>query len=201
MTLRTDLALVADLIPTGARVLDLGCGDGALLNHLFIHRDCTGTGVERDPDEVVRAIARDVPVIELDLDTQLGEFTDDSYDWVVLSRTLQTVHHPAQLLQQMARIGSRLVVSMPNFGLWRHRLRLSTGRMPVSRDLPFHWYDTPNLRMSSLLELEQLFTRLDLRVEKRIALAENGGVSRVRALAPNLLAGAAIYVLRADSTS
>ena len=201
MTLRTDLALVADLIPTGSRVLDLGCGDGALLNHLFTNRDCTGTGVERDPDEVVRAIARDVPVIELDLDTQLGEFTDDSYDWVVLSRTLQTVHHPAQLLQQMARIGSCLVVSMPNFGLWRHRLRLSTGRMPVSRDLPFHWYDTPNLRMSSLLELEQLFTRLDLRVEKRIALAENGGVSRVRALAPNLLAGAAIYVLRADSAS
>lgn len=200
MNLRPDLALVADLIPSGSRVLDLGCGDGALLRHLFAERACTGTGVEREPHEVVRAIARDVPVIELDLDTQLDQFADDSYDVVVLSRTLQTVHEPARLLREMARIGSRLVVSMPNFGLWRHRLRLASGRMPVSRDLPFHWYDTPNLRMSSLLELEQLFDRLDLQIERRIALAENGNVSRTRALAPNLLAGAAIYVLRADQT-
>ena len=118
--LRADLQLVADLVPRGARVLDLGCGSGELLDVISRERGCTGTGVEKDPDEVLRAIWRGVPVIELDLDSQLGEFADDSYDVVVLSRTLQAVLHPQHVLEEMARIAPRLVVSMPNFGLWRH---------------------------------------------------------------------------------
>ena len=122
--LRPDLEIVANLVPTGSRVLDLGCGDGTLLDALMRTRDCRGTGVERDPDLVLDAIGRGVPLVELDLDTQLDEFADASYDVVVLSRTLQTVRQPQHLLAEMARIAPRLIVSMPNFGLWRHRLRL-----------------------------------------------------------------------------
>ncbi|WP_022910210.1 methionine biosynthesis protein MetW [Aestuariimicrobium kwangyangense] len=198
MVLRADLQLLAGLVPEGSRVLDLGCGDGALLAHLFRTRACVGTGVEKDPEQVIAAIGHRVPVIELDLDHQLGEFADSSYDVVVLSRTLQTVHQPEQLLSEMARIGHRLVVSMPNFGLWRHRLRLLTGRMPVNKDLPYHWYDTPNLRMSSLYELELLFDRLGLVVERRVPLAEDARASWFSGLRPNLTAGAAIYVLHSQ---
>lgn len=195
--LRPDLAKVATLVPTGSRVLDLGCGDGRLLQHLFAHRGCTGTGVEREPEAVLAAMRVGVPIMELDLDTQLDEFDDKSYDVVVLSRTLQAVHRPADLLTEMGRIGLRLVVSMPNFGLWKHRLRLMSGSMPQSKELPYQWYDTPNLRMASLSALEGLFAELGLEVERRVALDETGRRSRAAGLRPNLLAGSAIYALRA----
>ncbi|GAA1393419.1 methionine biosynthesis protein MetW [Luteococcus peritonei] len=195
--LRADLQLVADLVPRGSRVLDLGCGSGELLDVLSRERGCTGTGVEKDPAEVLRAIWRGVPVIELDLDNQLDEFADDSYDVVVLSRTLQAVLHPQHVLDEMARIAPRMVVSMPNFGLWRHRLRLLTGHMPRSRDLPFTWYDTPNLHHATLVDLEELFDERGLLVEQKIALDEQGRRSRLGERAANLTAGAAVYVLRA----
>ncbi|WP_328701782.1 methionine biosynthesis protein MetW [Aestuariimicrobium ganziense] len=194
--LRPDLTLVAGLVPAGSRVLDLGCGDGALLAHLIETKGCRGTGVEREPDDVLAAIAADVPVIELDLDSQLSEFADGSYDVVVLSRTLQAVRHPGHLLTEMSRIGERLVVSMPNFGLWRHRLRLLSGHMPRSKDLPYSWHDTPNLHHATLVDLEALFAELGLRIERRIPLDEDGRPSRHSGRVANLLAGAAIYVLR-----
>lgn len=193
--LRPDLELVAELVPHGSRVLDLGCGGGELLDVLARTRDCSGTGVERDPDEVLRAIWRGVPLIELDLDTELGMFGDDSYDVVVLSRTLQAVRRPDQVLAQMARIAPRMVVSVPNFGLWRHRLRLLTGHMPRSKDLPFTWYDTPNLHHATLVDLEALFSRLGLTVEQRIPLDESGRRGRFGGVAANLMAGAGLYVL------
>ena len=139
--LRPDLGLLAHLVPNGSRVLDLGCGNGELLRHLIDHHDCRGTGVDNDNDAVLEAIRVGVDIIELDLDTQLDEFDDGSYDVVVLSRTLQVVRDPEAVLTQMARIGTRLVLSMPNFGLWKHRLRLLGGHMPRSRDLPYEWYN------------------------------------------------------------
>ena len=196
MSLRPDLALVADLVPAGSRVLDLGCGSGALLAHLIAARGCRGTGVEIDPEAVVEAIGLGVPLIELDIDTQLDEFADASYDVVVLSRTIQTVHRQVDVLTQMARIGSRLIVSAPNFGWWRHRLRLLRGRMPISKDLPHAWYDTPNLRFTTLLELEELFARLGLKVEQRIPLSPTGEPLKVTGSLANLAAGAAVYVLK-----
>ncbi|HIW30844.1 MAG TPA: methionine biosynthesis protein MetW [Candidatus Luteococcus avicola] len=193
--LRPDLEIVANLVPTGSRVLDLGCGDGTLLDALMRTRDCRGTGVERDPDLVLDAIGRGVPLVELDLDTQLDEFADASYDVVVLSRTLQTVRQPQHLLAEMARIAPRLIVSMPNFGLWRHRLRLLSGHMPRSRDLPFTWYDTPNLHHATLVDLEDFFAQEGFMVEQKIALDEHGRRSRAGSHASNLLAGAGLYVL------
>ncbi|MEL4505778.1 methionine biosynthesis protein MetW [Luteococcus sp. H138] len=193
--LRPDLELVADLVPEGARVLDLGCGGGELLDVLVRTKGCHGTGVEKDPDEVLRALWRGVPLLELDIDSQLEQFADESYDAVVLSRTLQTVRNPEQVLTQMARIAPRMVVSMPNFGLWRHRLRLLSGHMPRSKDLPFTWYDTPNLHHATLVDLERFFGGLGLSIEQRIALDEGGHRSRLAGARPNLLAGAGLYVL------
>lgn len=195
--LRADLKLIADLIPPNSRVLDLGCGDGELLAFLAEERGCTGTGVEHDPAAVLAAISRGVPVIELDLDTQTDEFRDNSFDVVILSRTLQAVRRPRDVLTEMARMGDRAIVSMPNFGFWRNRLRLLRGRMPMSKDLPFAWYDTPNLHHSTLTDLEPLFASCGLDVVRRIPLAEDGKPTHLGQRAANLLAGAALYELRA----
>ena len=197
MSLRPELALLADLIPSTSRVLDLGCGTGELLAHLRTEAGCSGTGVEIDDDAVVAAIGLGVPVIELDIDNQLDEFADGSYDVVVLSRTIQTIRRPVEVLQHMRRIGSTLIVSVPNFGQLRNRLRLLRGRMPMSPDLPHPWYDTPNLRFTTLADLEELFDGIGLRVERRIVLRQDGRPARTDQLFANLVGAAAVYVLRA----
>jgi methionine biosynthesis protein MetW len=193
--MRHDLQLVADLVPAGSRVLDLGCGGGDLLAHLAADRDCSGTGVEIDPDAVLATIRRGVPVIEVDLDEQLGEFADASYDVVVMSQTLQATRRPADVLREISRIGRRCIVSVPNFGLWRHRVGLLVrGRMPVSRELPHPWHETPNIHLSTLADLEALFAGLGMAVEERILLDAEAERMRGR-WAGNLRAGAAIYAL------
>lgn len=194
--LRPDLALVADQVPRGSRVLDLGCGRGSLLRRLIDDKGCVGTGVEIDPDAVLTAIRRGVPVLERDIPEALDDLADRSYDWVVLSRTLQTMLEPARVLAGMARVGERLIVSLPNFGYYQNRFRLLRGRMPVSKELPYAWYETPNLRHTTLRDLEALFGQLDLHVEKRFTYTQRHRRLRMYGAAANLLAGAAIYVLR-----
>lgn len=193
---RADLTLIADLIPAGSRVLDLGCGNGDLLR-LLREKGCTGTGVDLDADNVLSCLRSGVDVIELDLDTQLGEFGDDSYDFVVLSRTLQTVHRPRDVLAEMSRIAVHSLVSMPNFAYWRNRLRLLGGRMPMSRDLPFEWYDTPNLHHSSLPDLEPLFASLEMSIDRRIPLDAHGHRHRLGNAAANWAASSSLYLLHA----
>lgn len=194
---RQDLELIARLIPEGSRVLDLGCGDGALLA-MLTEQGCSGTGVDLNPPDVIAALRRGVDVIELDLDSQLGEFADDSYDFVVLSRTLQTVRRPRAVLAEMGRIAVHSVVSMPNFAHWRNRLRLMRGRMPMSKDLPFEWYDTPNLHHSSLPDLEPLFASVQMRIDRRIALNSDGHPHRLGNVAANLVASSSLYLLHAE---
>ena len=196
MTLRKDLALVASLIPAGSRVLDLGCASGQLLSHLMNEQGCRGTGVEIDSTSVLAAIRLGIPVIELDLDLQLDDFADDSYDVVVLSRTIQTIRRPQEVLRQMGRIGRRLIVSVPNFGWYGHRLRLLRGRMPMSRELPYEWYNTPNLRHTTLVDLQLLFDELGFTVEQRITLTPAGHPLPAGDRPATLMAGAAVYVLR-----
>jgi len=199
MTLRKDLELVASLIPDSSRVLDLGCGSGNLLFHLMRDQGCRGTGVEIDPGMVLAAIRLGVPVIELDINHELDDFADDSYDVVVLSRTIQTVRYPDRVLRQMARIADRLIVSVPNFGWYRHRLRLLRGRLPMGKDLPYSWYDSPNVRYTTLVDLQLLFDEVGLVVEQAIPLDASGDALRVGAGLPNLLASSAVYVLRPAS--
>lgn len=194
--LRADLALVAEQIPDGARVLDLGCGSGSLLAWLMSERGCTGTGVEIDAEKVLKAIRRGVPVIELDVDHELGEFGDRSYDVCVLSRTIQTILRPEHVLREMSRIAETLVVSVPNFGWWGHRLRLLRGRMPMSKELPYKWYDTPNIRHTTLVDLEKLFEALELGIVERFTFTETGRRLHMQGSRANLTAGAAVYVLR-----
>ncbi|MDR1387807.1 MAG: methionine biosynthesis protein MetW [Propionibacteriaceae bacterium] len=195
--LRRDLALISSLIRPGSRVLDLGCGDGGLLRHLMSRRGCAGSGVEIDPDAVLSAIRAGVPVIELDIDQDLVLFADQSYDAVVLSRTLQAVHRPREVLLEMARIAPRVIVSMPNFAYWRNRLRLLAGNAPVSKDLPHSWYDSPNVHFGSLDDLERLFDELGLTVIRCLPLTASGRRSPWPDRTRNWVAGAALYELTA----
>ncbi|MDR1834015.1 MAG: methionine biosynthesis protein MetW [Propionibacteriaceae bacterium] len=195
--MRKDLALVSSLIPEGSRVLDLGCGDGQLLAHLMKAKGCQGSGVEIDPAAVLGAIRNGVPVVELDIDDDLPAFADHSYDVVVLSRTIQTLRGPEAVLRQMARIGGQLVVSVPNFGWWGNRLRLLRGRMPVSKDLPYEWYNSPNVRFTTLTDLQLLFDAVGLRIARRVTLTPHGNPLKLLDARANLFAGAAVYVLEA----
>lgn len=195
--MRPDLEIVSGLVAPGSRVLDLGCGDGQLLAHLIGERGCRGTGVEVDPAALIAAIRRGVPVIDLDLDTQLGEFADASYDIIVVSQTLQAARHPDLVLAEVARIAGRGVVSVPNFGLWKHRVQLLTrGRMPVSAELPLPWYDTPNIHLATLRDLEDLFAACGFEVRERVLLDAHGRASAgLRSRGPaNLLASGAVYL-------
>ncbi|WP_282007057.1 methionine biosynthesis protein MetW [Propioniciclava sinopodophylli] len=194
--LRLDLELIAGQVFPGSRVLDLGCGTGTLLAHLMATKGCSATGVEIDPDKVVGAIRKGVPVLERDVEEALVDIDDESYDVVVLSRTLQTMLRPEFVLSQMARVAERMVVSVPNFGYLPNRVRLMNGRMPVSKELPYAWYNTPNLRFTTLVDLEDLFARLDLVVDRRYTYSQAGRRLRMYGRLPNLMAGAAVYVLR-----
>lgn len=192
--IRPDLEVVADLVPDGSRVLDLGCGAGELLSHLSL-RDCRGTGVDTDEQAVLAAIRSGVSVVELDVDEELREFADDTYDVVVLSRTLQALYRPADVLSEIRRIGRRCVVSVPNFGLWKHRaFLLLRGRMPMSQSLPYEWYDTPNIHLATLPDLDDLFARTGWQVDRRLLLDERGRLMRPRA-ASNLRSAGAVYAL------
>jgi methionine biosynthesis protein MetW len=201
--MRPDLEIVANLVQPGSRVLDLGCGNGELLAHLEKHRGCTGTGVDTDPDSMIAAIRSGVSVIDLDIDTQLDEFADGSYDIVVLSQTLQATRHPEQIMAQIRRIAGYGVVSVPNFAHWRNRLSLLlTGRMPVSAALPFRWQDTPNIHLSSLKDLEQLFRDQNFGVQQRVTLDPHGHQVKgmLRRGSANLLAAGAAYLVASSPT-
>jgi methionine biosynthesis protein MetW len=195
MTLRPDQTMVSRFVPDGSRVLDLGCGRGSLMRYLMDRRGCTGTGVEIDPAAVVEAIGKGVPLIELDIDHELEEFRDKSYDVVVLSRVLQATYKPREVLSQMARIGSRCVVSVPNMGYWRHRWVLMRGHMPMSKELPHAWYDTPNIHLSTLADLEDLFDVVGLDVWERHLFTPDGRQRDYPDRVANLMAANAIYVL------
>ncbi len=197
--MRPDLDVVADLVGSGRRVLDLGCGDGALLENLIAERDCSGLGVERELDDFHACISRGVPVTQGDLEDELPRFGAGDFDVAVLSLTLQAVRRPDQVLTEMKRVAPRLVVSLPNFAHWKLRTALALrGRMPVTDSLPYQWYDTPNIHLCTIADFEELARTLDLTIDRRVLIDATGHrVTGLATRAPNLLAERAVYSLSA----
>jgi methionine biosynthesis protein MetW len=195
---RADLDLVARMVPPGSRVLDLGCGDGDLLAELIASRGCRGQGVEVSREALHACVERGVPVVEADIDRGLPEFEDGSFDVVVLSQTLQAVHRPALVLREVTRVGRLGIVSFPNFGHWRLRVQLvARGKMPVTRTLPYRWYETPNIHLCTVRDFEALARAEGLTLLDRRLLDASGGAAPARARRrPNLLAAGAAYLLR-----
>jgi methionine biosynthesis protein MetW len=194
---RPDLDVVAAMVPAGSRVLDLGCGDGALLEHLLRHKRCDGLGVELSDEGFHACVARGVPVLQADLDAGLADLEAESFDVVVLSQTLQATHRPALVLAELRRVGRRGIVSFPNFGYWRLRAQLAFGgRMPVSGLLPYAWHETPNIHLCTLADFEALAEAESVRVARRVLLGPGGRpAGRAAALRPNLLAAGLVFLL------
>jgi len=188
-SLRPDLQLIADQVPHGARVLDLGCGDGALLAWLQQHKSVRGYGVEIDVDNVVRCVDAGVSAIQGDLETGLSDFADQSFDLVVLSQTIQAVQQTETILLEMLRVGREAMVTFPNFGYWRNRWQIFQGHMPVSETIPYQWYDTPNIHWCMLGDFEALCAKNQVNVVERIVL-DHGRPVRIL---PNLLGSLAFY--------
>ena len=195
--MRPDLQVVSAMVPRGSRVLDLGCGDGALLDHLIHERGCDGFGVEIDGDGFHACIARGVPVVRGDIDEGLADWDDGAFDLVVLSQTLQATHRPAFVLSEMLRVGRRAIVSFPNFGHLPVRRYLALhGRMPVSDVLPYAWHETPNIHFCTIADFRELCEQLGLSIERLVPLAPGGGRARgPAARLPNLLAAGAVCLV------
>ncbi|HSI40484.1 MAG TPA: methionine biosynthesis protein MetW [Xanthobacteraceae bacterium] len=195
---RVDLLLVSEMVTPGSRVLDVGCGDGELLELLATTRDCDARGIEISREGVNAGVARGLAVIQGDADIDLADYPDDAFDYVILSQTIQATRRPKWVLEQMLRVGRRAVVSFPNFGFWRVRLDLMVnGRMPRTDNLPYSWHDTPNIHFCTIRDFVALVDDVGARIERAAAL--NAGGHRVRFTAPwwvwNLIGEQAVFLL------
>jgi len=189
MSDRTTLDIIARLVPPGSRVLDLGCGDGALLEQLMRERNCTGYGIEIDDANVLACAKRGVNVIQLNLDEGLPMFGDASFDVVLQVDTLQHLHNAETMLVETARVGRTGIVAFPNFAHWPNRVAILRGRMPVTRRLPYQWYDTPNIRVGTYKDFESLATKNRLSILDAFGLQDGQEVRKL----PNLRAGTAVF--------
>jgi methionine biosynthesis protein MetW len=196
--MRVDLQLVADLVTPGSRVLDVGCGDGALLAHLVASKQADARGLEISMARVRAAVSHGLSVIHGNLETDLKDYPDGAFDYAILSQTLQATHNPREVLGDLLRIGRRAIVSLPNFGHWRIRLSLlMRGRMPMTPTLPDRWFETPNIHLCTLSDFADLCRAMNVRIEKGFALSTNGRVQQVDATGwlANLFSEQAVFVL------
>lgn len=193
--LRSDLLAIADLVDTGSRVLDLGCGDGALLEHLVRRKHVKGRGIEISETGVLACVRRGLSVRQGNLQEGLADYPDGSFDWVILSQTLPFLNDPAMILREMLRVGSRAIVSFSNWGHWRCRLELlCTGRMPVARDLPQQWYESPRRQPFSVTDFARFCRQIGIQIDRQVYLANGRRVRTGRF--KNLLSTTAVFTLR-----
>lgn len=190
--LRSDLAFVADWIPAGSSVLDLGCGDGALLAWLQEEKGCTCYGVEIDDANVLACARNGVSVVQQNLEDGLSMFDDKTFDTVLQLQSLQMLQHTENSLREIGRVGAQSIVTFPNFAYWKHRIAIAGGRMPVTKTLPYQWYDTPNLRFSTLDDFGDLAVRSGFDIIDCVALHEGRPVSWL----PNLFGSLAVFRFR-----
>lgn len=186
---RHDFALIAEWIKPQSKVLDLGCGNGALLSFLREKLEVKGYGVDKDDSNVLACISNGVSVIQRDLEAGLAGFDSQSFDYVILSQTLQAMVNTEGVLREMLRVGKQGIITFPNFGYWRHRIQLMAGHMPVSDNIPHQWYNTPNLHLCTIDDFEALCAKMNIRITDRIVINEGDTVNFM----PNLLGSLAIY--------
>ena len=191
-TARPDLAFIAHWVPNNAHVLDVGCGDGVMMDYLQSDKQCSGYGIEIADDKVLDSTKRGVQVIQQDMENGLSLFGDNTFDTVLCLSSLQMMKHVEALLRDIVRVGKEAIVSFPNFAYWPHRVSLLKGRMPVSESLPYEWYDTPNLRCATINDFRDLAVECGLEVIEYVALAEGRRVSFL----PNLRGDLAVFRLR-----
>ncbi|HZH53803.1 MAG TPA: methionine biosynthesis protein MetW [Microvirga sp.] len=196
---RLDFLLVTDMVAPGSRVLDVGCGDGSLLALLRDRKGVDGRGIEISREGVNTCLAKGLPVIQGDADTDLADYPDDAFDYVILSQTIQATRQPKAVLEHLLRIGRRAIVSFPNFGHWSVRLDLFIkGRMPVTRNMPYSWYDTPNIHFCTIRDFVELCGEVGAEMEKAVALDAGGRPIRVTLpwRAWNLLGEQGVFLLK-----
>jgi methionine biosynthesis protein MetW len=187
---RQDYQIITEMIEDGSTVLDLGCGDGSLLLHLKQTKNVSGYGVEKDDRNVLASLSNGINVVQSDLEQGLAGFGPVTFDYVVLSLTLQAVHQTEAIIDEMLRVGRQVIVTFPNFGFWRHRLQIFLGQAPVSKQLPYQWYDTPNVHVLTINDFENFCVSHNARILDKVVLSERG---RPIDAFPNLMGVLAIY--------
>jgi methionine biosynthesis protein MetW len=196
--MRFDLQIIASWIEPGTRVIDLGCGQGELLKYLINHKNVTGSGIEHNESRVTLCIEKGLSVLQGDINEEVLDYPDNAFDYVILSQTLQQVYEPADLIRSLLRIGKKGIVSFPNFSYWTIRLQLMlSGYAPITRQLPYEWYDTPNIRVITIKDFRKFARQVDFKIFKEVAIntRNNGKIGKIIKFMPNLCATYGIFLI------